>query len=973
MPFIAEVSSVWLQRFYTGLITLRNQLVTPIKTIGRRVVELYDALLSGNDWEVTPLLSLKRRAGHTLYQIINYPAMYLYSWKSNTMGTIPIIDTTGDIEFISASGPGTIYTKAPTFGQGVESSVLGIGNYLYVGNPQVNFKWDGPTGPQGKTNWGISIINNSGTAMQGPNVAGSGQNTGSGVSWTNPANVSNTGVSYATVTTTSPSTLNTGAHSGSATSQIGVGWSLLPKLINPNGNQALGNFAFNNVDTTSTAIVSGFGFSIPGTATITGVLINYWGQGHYGGNPSFIRTQLMAATSVLGNFKDVSVTNGTWINVNPGSASDQWGSVLTPAIVNNANFGIGFIDHFGESFVYNVQVTVYYTVANGSKILEAYNFAFSGLTGNIQGIQVSFNGILTGGDGTSAMSVSLMSNQVLVGLPKPATLITPVQNFSFGSAFDSWNSFLPVSVLNNSAVSGFGVGFSASGNGSWSINDVVVTVWTNSGLSPSPTGVGSFSAVNGYTYVQAYGNATSGEVSNASTPSNNTGPFTNVAYVGVPVTASPDPQVNQIRVYRTTDTGGGNQFFEISNSPFPNVNATIQDTTPDTQLQVTSQAEINLGNTPPPAGLTNLAWWAGRMWGSVNNVLFASTGPETISGTAPNSNWNPAFQYVIPGGTIVRNVPGPNGMFVCTLDEWFIVRGTDIINYTVNEFVKDFGIRSYNAVDTDGTNLYVFTTDRQFICVTSAGADDIGLAIADQLAKIDPSSVYVTVNRFGLDSVVRVLDTVNNLYYDYNLNQQCWNLPGLLQMPNCSAMGSIEVAPGVWRLLLSTTTTGNTTSLAYRDITNFQDLGASYSPVAVFGSITLCDPGNLAKFGGRGGFCMEFTSAGTVPTLAVLPNDTGVTLSNAPGAQVTGNFTTLSVGGNPLPSPPTLGLQPKNYRSLIWYWSVGKALSAFVKHLQIKITAPAENFGTELIGMGIFGDEKSESGAPGKIPEIQGR
>jgi len=74
--------------------------------------------------------------------------------------------------------------------------------------------------------------------------------------------------------------------------------------------------------------------------------------------------------------------------------------------------------------------------------------------------------------------------------------------------------------------------------------------------------------------------------------------------------------------------------------------------------------------------------------------------------------------------------------------------------------VKDFGIRSYNALDTDGTNLYVFTSDRQFILLASSGAQDIGLPIADQLLMLDPTAVYVKVNRYGLDSIVRILNTV---------------------------------------------------------------------------------------------------------------------------------------------------------------------------------------------------------------------
>jgi hypothetical protein len=810
MAFISEVESIFIQRLYTGWISLRNQTCTPVKMMGRRVIELYDALIAGNDFEVTTLLSLKRRAGHTLLVAINSAALYLYSWKSNTQGTIPIFDTLTDVEYYNGTGVTTILTKTVGAGLNVESSLLGIGNYLYIGNPQVSQKWDGPAGEQGLTNWGISI--GAGGTTTGPNTAGTGTDGGGSQVWTNPGNVTST-VAYAT-------------------------------------NTPAGGHSTNQLKATN------FGFALPATSLIVGVVVTF-----------------DAYASVVPN-------------------------TLTVRILPGSGFG--------------------------------------------------------------------------GGSPKTLTLsTTPGTTNTLGSATDGWGASLNASQANGV---NFGVEFQGKAGASYSVRNVRMTLYSVVPTGATPTGSGTFTAVNGYSYVYAYGNSVSGEISNATSISANTGPFTNKAYVGVAVAASSDPQVNQIRVYRTTDSGGGNIFFEISNSPFPNVTATVQDTTPDTSLQVTSQAEVNLGNTPPPAGLTNLEWFAGRMWGSVMNLLYASTGPETISGTAPNSNWNPEFQYVIPG-TITRNIAAPNGMIVFTLDDSYIVRGTDITNYTINEYVKDLGVRSYNAVDTDGSSIYVFTSDRQFVVLSAAGMTDLGVTggIADQLQSVDPTQCYVKVNRYGLDSIVRILDTVNNVYYDYNLNQQCWNLPGILQMPDCTAMGSIEVTPGVWRLLLSSTSAGGS-SLAYRDITNFQDLGVSYAPNAVFGSIQLADPGSLAKFGACGGFAMQYTSVGTVPELSVLPNDIGCVLSNPVGSQITtAKFTSLNTPKNGFAIPPTLGNQPTGYRNLGYYYLYGRGLSAMVQNLQFLLAAPAENTALELIGFGIYGDLKQEVGTAGQLPQIQGR
>jgi len=210
-----------------------------------------------------------------------------------------------------------------------------------------------------------------------------------------------------------------------------------------------------------------------------------------------------------------------------------------------------------------------------------------------------------------------------------------------------------------------------------------------------------------------------------------------------------------------------------------------------------------------------------------------------------------------------------------------------------------------------------------------------------------------------------------NIYFDYNLNQQCWNLPGILQVP-ASALGSIETSPGVWRLLISSVLSGINT-LAYRDITNFTDLGLAYTPNAVFGSIQLADPGNLAKFGGRGGMCLEYESAGIAPTLTVLFNEKGATLSNEIGSQITGNFTGFSSSA-PIQSIPTLADQTTTYRTLYYYMTaLTKRVSSYLRHMQFQISAPAENAPTELIGFGIFGDQKQESEAPGQLPQLQGK
>src|SRR5580704_11805787 len=301
MAYISEVASIYIQRFYTGWITLRNQLATPIRIMGRRVIELYDALISGNDWEVTPFLSLKRRAGHTAYATLNYPALNMVSWKSNTQGTIPVIDTSdvagmtgADIEYIApGASSGTALVTKTNFTQ---CGMMGIGNFFYMGNTVPNLKWDGPSGKQGVTNWGVAIPQ----TAYGPTTATTGANSGGvGIAWTNPSDV--TGSSgFAAVTTT--------------------------------------NAQVNS----QTLYAGGFSFSVPSGSTISGVQVTFTGTNQPASGSFYMAASLYAQGSSIATAKIVPMASSP-TNITLGGPTDLWGSVpITTSQVNATDFKIGF-------------------------------------------------------------------------------------------------------------------------------------------------------------------------------------------------------------------------------------------------------------------------------------------------------------------------------------------------------------------------------------------------------------------------------------------------------------------------------------------------------------------------------------------------------------------------------------------------------------------------------------------------------
>lgn len=90
-------------------------------------------------------------------------------------------------------------------------------------------------------------------------------------------------------------------------------------------------------------IAQDFGFNIPATATIDGVVVRYVAKASGSG----IHTQYVALVgaggAVIGDPKNVEIpiwtTDTDGAQYSNGSFMDDWNAVLTPAIVNSSSFG----------------------------------------------------------------------------------------------------------------------------------------------------------------------------------------------------------------------------------------------------------------------------------------------------------------------------------------------------------------------------------------------------------------------------------------------------------------------------------------------------------------------------------------------------------------------------------------------------------------------------------------------------------
>lgn len=135
--------------------------------------------------------------------------------------------------------------------------------------------------------------------------------------------------------------------------------------VNPNGILADdGVFASSAVNTGVDLFVTGFGFNLPGTASITGIQVSLKG---YSNVSSFITMRLMKNGVPVGSPRGVFLpaSNGT---VELGSLSDMWGNMLTSADINNENFGIAFVatSTFALGTVFLDYVTVTVGIATGN-------------------------------------------------------------------------------------------------------------------------------------------------------------------------------------------------------------------------------------------------------------------------------------------------------------------------------------------------------------------------------------------------------------------------------------------------------------------------------------------------------------------------------------------------------------------------------------------------------------------------------
>jgi hypothetical protein len=481
----------------------------------------------------------------------------------------------------------------------------------------------------------------------------------------------------------------------------------------------------------------------------------------------------------------------------------------------------------------------------------------------------------------------------------------------------------------------------------------------------------------GYTYYIAIVNTLDNTVSNAVKISNPTGNFIGAQGIQIPPGAGLPPSyhkppsliaqggmqlpVDYVAIFRTTDgealpllIPGASTTYTLPLAQY--IAEGYIDNTADVNLNELISAPIGGENTIPLPGAINLAYHLNRLWWSVGNVVYWSSGSDSPVGNGIDG-YNPLNFDQFPS-LVTRLVPTAAGMMVFTISDIYLIQGNGTTNSPILQgipLLPGIGLRNYNALDSNGPIIGFFSTDRQFIILDpSSGTTYAGFPIGDQLRmntgnpgqSWNPNTAYVAWHTNGEDQAWYLGDAVNGWY---RLMTTPAPETGFTWSPFASIIGgvkalqSIETSPGVHDLLLGPIASG---PILRRDLTEFTDNGSTYESWAVVGSAVLTQPGQVA----------EVDHITTDAVRVGVPVQIGVIVDEAL-PYYTGPFDILTRW---TPDPPNLKESTSLY-SQRFYLAELQDETAVMRHMQMKVIfSPNDAVQNELLTLTVFGAYSQE-------------
>jgi hypothetical protein len=512
-------------------------------------------------------------------------------------------------------------------------------------------------------------------------------------------------------------------------------------------------------------------------------------------------------------------------------------------------------------------------------------------------------------------------------------------------------------------------------------------VWTLTALAVTFKGSTALAFTKGYGYVYAWKERSPTDFYVTNAPNGQTGalgPPTGSGTGGI-TTASPvfqmpiganagavmqisgkwptDIQYDTVVIYRSADGFQGGPYLELTEiaAPIP-VNGVYQgtwtfyDSIPDIELNQLIEADVVGLNSPPPTGLLNLELHMNRIWGSVGNIVQASSGPDIPPDNGNGyEGWAPANTYPVES-PVNKQIATQSGLLCFTMSSVYIIAGgPSAVTFFPWRIARGIGLLSTNAIQIVGGEIYMVTADKRFIAFQPGiGHSEPGFPIADQIGQFNPATAYVTEHASGQDPSAFFVCNGSTGWFRLvphatpgfiSPDQPVWS-PFATITGGCTGAQSVFTSAGVRTLLVYQS--GGV--VLKRDLTTAQDNGVSFSGNYTIGSIVLAHPGQLAELGFM---TMEFAKQGT-PTTSYLLNE------------ISGSFHQfdLSVFDPPLIYGTTI--TPGSYTPNRYYFQSNVDTGQnppplLVRHMQIKINYPAENFFHEMYSFCINGALHAEA------------
>lgn len=976
---------IWTDRFFTGYFSNRNPLRSPLSAFYAEGWGMgkTDTLIGGQNIEISPRLTLIRRPGNPAWSTASLPsaALGFYSYHLDDGSIQVIADLASETALLTPSALTSIYTKP----NAAQNYFYGLGDRLLFGNgagtmmkwkPHQNVVYQAGINPPlaSPTLSNITQIYNSNNSMNNVVFNGSSQ-------------YATTATDDQPVTCTIEGWFNTTVKSQPILSlenaQTGTSLDAYVQLW----IDATGNLQFSLYDSGGLAGVAGPGFR--SAAFYQNVADGNWhhvsaqytwtpsqnikiaGRG-YSGAPLRYSSGLTPTVT-----QDVAVSQTT-LNVrsNTVSSGSSWGSMSVTLFVDGVQYFDGFLQF--NNFTLGSAGSAYWRVANATPIESLFtNTYFAGSLREwaiyhsqaAAGATTRYNDMLSGGTsayetavGASAPWAWWKMNETTgttMGDAEGHDTGTYVGSPTLNSTSPTIN-YLPYAALTAYIVGNIIVdsngnyekctvnGTTGSSAPNWptvkgqTVVDGSVT-WENIG----PVGI---TLTKGRQWCYAYGSS-DGNVSSASPLSAQLGAENGVSAT-VNGVGSLDPQVTTIWIFATAD-GGSIPYLETT---IPNPSGggawSYVDYHSDAQLNTLMPAPTAHQNDPPPQNAKALAYYQGRMWCAVGNVVYASAGPDAIIGDG-NECWPPANYWVMPEDVIFM-LGTTSGLLIFTTSSVQVMAGgPSITSYFPQPLIEHCGILSQNAICVRGTQISLFTTDNQLVTISAgSGFSNNGFAIADKLASLNPASVYLTYHVSGIDHALYVGDGSTGWYRatleqppDYQMTGPVWS-PKAIIAAGCAALKSVEVSPGVYELLIGPTGAGSVLARS-SSYANFQDNGAAYSANYTVGSIVVAQPGERAEIGFVAG---DFVKVGSTPQVSVLLDE------------ISGTFTALS---NSVADPPLLygpSADSNTLYNLRFYLKQAGA-PIWCKHLQIQVNFGTDTVMNETYSQTVWGTVQEEDGA----------